>query len=174
MLLFAHVGIALGMARFARRLDLAFLALGSMLPDIIDKPMGWVIFGTPNNGRIFAHTLLFLLLVAALAFYLHSIAMASLAGGTFIHLVLDSMWVSPVILLWPILGGFPPAAHLDALSYIEMLLLGLRDPAVLVPELLGLAYLVYFVYERRQSLGADLKPALRCAIESLQVLFRGM
>ncbi len=39
MLLFAHMGLALAAGRFATRVNLAFLALGAILPDIIDKPL---------------------------------------------------------------------------------------------------------------------------------------
>ena len=38
-----------------RWVDLAFLALGSMLPDIIDKPLGILVFGTAEQGRTFGH-----------------------------------------------------------------------------------------------------------------------
>ncbi len=147
MLLFAHLGIALFIARFVRRADLAFVALGSMLPDIIDKPLGTILFGTPGMGRIFAHTLLFLLLLLSISSYLQDIRIASLCGGVLIHLGLDFMWNSPVTLLWPLLGPFPTAAHIDAIGYLEMLLLDLRDPIILVPECFGLAYLIYLAFE---------------------------
>jgi hypothetical protein len=61
------------------------------------------------------------------------------------------MWLSPVILLWPFLGSFPTAHYVDPLSYMEMLLLALRKPWVLVPECLGLAYLIYFAMERKSN-----------------------
>lgn len=92
MLLFAHLGIALGMAGFAKRADLVFLAIDSMLPDIKDKPLVWAIFGAPNNGRIFAHSLLFLLLLVSICVLSpeHQ-ALASLTRVTLIHLAMDSM-----------------------------------------------------------------------------------
>jgi len=61
MLLFAHVGLALASARFFNSVSLAFLALGSMLPDIIDKPLGHIFLASSlGYGRIYSHTLLFL------------------------------------------------------------------------------------------------------------------
>jgi hypothetical protein len=36
--------------------DIRLLILGSLLPDLIDKPLGHIIL-PENNGRIFAHTL---------------------------------------------------------------------------------------------------------------------
>ncbi len=157
MLLFAHLGLTLATARLFGRADLAFLALGSMLPDIIDKPLGLIAFGSPSMGRTFAHTLLFLLFLAALSFYFQDIRLFSLSGGVLAHLSLDSMWNSPVTLLWPVLGNFPEAAHLDTLSYLEMLFSGLRNLDILVPELLGLSYLVFFMYKRRSRISAGVK-----------------
>jgi inner membrane protein len=154
MLLFAHMGLALAAARSFAKADLLFVAIGSMLPDIIDKPMGEIVYGTPSMGRIFAHTLLFLLLLAGAALYTRDLRLASLCGGVLVHLTLDFMWSSPVILFWPMLGGFPPAPHLDALSYLQMLFLGLRYPIVLLPELLGLAYFIYLAVEKRLSIAS--------------------
>lgn len=68
MLLFGHLGITLGAFIGLRRLiprlksviDLKYLAIGALLPDLIDKPIGKVIFAsTFANGRIIGHTLLF-------------------------------------------------------------------------------------------------------------------
>ncbi len=149
MLFFAHLGIALAAANFIKRLDLTFVAIGALLPDIIDKPLGEIVFGTPNMGRTFAHTILFLMLLVAFAVYTRDIRLISLTSGILSHFALDFMWSSPVILLWPILGNFPKASYLDPLSYIEMLLMGLRNPIVLIPECFGLAYILYFIYQRR-------------------------
>jgi membrane-bound metal-dependent hydrolase YbcI (DUF457 family) len=161
MLLFAHVGLALATARLSNRLDLLFLALGSMLPDIIDKPLGLLAFGSPNMGRTFAHTLLFLLVLAAVSFRLRDIRSASLTWGVFVHLILDSMWSSPVILLWPLLGGFPDAPYLDTFSYLQMLLMGLKEPGILIPELLGLGYIIILVYLKRGWIWNDIKRLFR-------------
>ena len=107
MLLFAHLGLTLAAGRLVRRADLTCLALGSMLPDIIDKPLGLLVFGTPAMGRTVAHTFLFLLIVLLLAIYFHDLRIASISGGVFAHFVLDLMWRTPVTLFWPLLGNFP-------------------------------------------------------------------
>lgn len=148
MLLFAHLGLALLFARPFKRANLTFLAIGSMLPDIIDKPLGTILFGSPNMGRIFAHTMLFLLVLAALALYLRNLRLASLCGGVLIHLGLDSIWNSPITLLWPLLGPFPIAHYMSPSGYLEMLMQSLMNPDILIPECLGLAYLIYFAAER--------------------------
>jgi len=160
MLLFAHLGLSLAAGRMIRRTSLAFLALGSMLPDIIDKPLGHLLYGTPAMGRIYAHTLLFLLLISAMALYLGDSRLGSLSGGVLSHLILDSMWASPVILLWPLLGPFPQAASMDALSWMQALLQGLRNPFILIPECLGLAEIVYLLQEGRSSLAEKARALL--------------
>ena len=54
---------------WTKRLDWRFIIIGSMLPDIIDKPLGMFILGdTFSNGRIFAHTLLFFIILFSLYF----------------------------------------------------------------------------------------------------------
>jgi hypothetical protein len=60
------------------------------------------------------------------------------------HLLLDFMWSSPRTFLWPLLGDFPRAVDLSTLDYLHFLLKGLSDPNIVVPEMLGLAYLLYF------------------------------
>jgi hypothetical protein len=175
MLLFAHVGLALASARFFSRISLAFLALGSMLPDIIDKPLGLIVFGSPNMGRTFAHTLLFLMLLSVLCMHYQDIWLFSLTWGVLIHLSLDFMWNTPQILLWPLLGPFPDAPLLDTMSYLEMLLLGLKNPEILIPEIAGLAYLIFLGYTKRKQASVWIDHHLREKADCfLQKLFRDM
>jgi hypothetical protein len=175
MLLFAHVGLALASGRFFGRVSLAFLALGSMLPDIIDKPLGLIVFGSLNMGRTFAHTLLFLMILSALYWHFQNIRLFSLTWGVLIHLSLDFMWNSPEILLWPILGPFPSAPLLDTMSYLEMLLCGLKNPAVWIPETAGLAYLIFLGYTGRKQASSWIDHHIRKKAGCiLQTLFRGM
>src|SRR3972149_396130 len=48
-----------------RKLDYRLIVVAAMLPDIIDKPVGQVFFREFfSYGRIFAHTLLFLILIS--------------------------------------------------------------------------------------------------------------
>jgi hypothetical protein len=152
MLLFAHLGLTLAAARPVRGAALGYLLLGSMLPDIIDKPLGEVLFGSPAMGRTIGHTLLFLLLLGMLAYYSQDLRLASLAGGVAAHLILDFMWNSPRTLLWPLLGHFPAVANLSTLEYIQALIRALDNPIVAVPEMLGLAYLLYLAWQRRDEI----------------------
>ena len=166
MLLFGHVGITLGaatlmngavnirhiktswLASLSRYIDIRLLLVGSLLPDIIDKPVGqYLLRDTFTNGRIFSHTLLFLILISAVGFYLYKrhrqVWMLTLAAGTFMHLVLDEIWSAPATLFWPLLGfTFEKVKLTDWLSNIFRELFS--NPGVYIPEAIGLAILLWF------------------------------
>ena len=172
MLVLAHTGITLGaaalvagavkkspsgwknrlwhpIAALSDYLDIRLLIIGSLLPDIIDKPIGQYIFrDTFENGRIFAHTLLFLVLISAAGFFIfrkwRQTWLLVLAGGTFAHLVLDQMWLIPATLFWPLMGlEFP---RIDYEVWISGLFEAIMsDPATYLSEAIGFLVLVWFV-----------------------------
>lgn len=91
-------------ASLGRFLDIRLLLIGSMLPDIIDKPLGYFLkFG---NGRSITHTLLvtLLFLIAALFLYIYrrQTWLLALAIGMVAHLILDFMWQTPETFYWPV------------------------------------------------------------------------
>ena len=130
-------------------IDIRLLLIGSLLPDIIDKPIGQFFFKeTFSNGRIFCHTLLFLIIITLTGLYLYrrrsKTWLLVLSFGTFTHLVCDLMWRSPRTLLWPIYGF--AFEKLDLTRWIQGILHALlTNPAVYVPELIGAAILIWFV-----------------------------
>jgi hypothetical protein len=135
----------------ANRVDIRFLLIGSMLPDIIDKPVGIYLFReTFSSGRIFAHTLLFLVLLTIAGFlikrYFDKTWVLALSFGTFLHLILDQMWHTPKTLLWPVFGiAFE---RMDPTYWLGNILSALlRNPEVYVPEIIGVVVFVWFVWE---------------------------
>ena len=61
MLLFGHIGITLGIffvfsyiaPRLKTIIDRRYLVVGALLPDLIDKPLGLIVFAsTISNGRM--------------------------------------------------------------------------------------------------------------------------
>jgi inner membrane protein len=118
------------------------ILFGSMLPDIIDKPLGHYLMGDffGYNGRIIAHTLLFALVILILGLFIY-IWRKSILGllvwyGVLMHLILDSMWKNPRTLLWPALGWhFARSEEYDFLHYIFNFLL--NDPSAFIPEIIG-------------------------------------
>jgi hypothetical protein len=158
LLVFGHTGITLGVTlalgsppskikTFVKRLDLRLLLLGSLLPDIIDKPLGHIFLReTLNNGRIFSHTMFFLLVISLAGYLLYrrgQLWLLTLAIGIFWHLVLDQMWLNPQTLLWPAFGfGFEKLAIDNLVS--QLLYDLLREPEVYVPEIAGVLVLTWF------------------------------
>jgi membrane-bound metal-dependent hydrolase YbcI (DUF457 family) len=135
--------------RLGRRADIRLVLLGSLLPDIIDKPLGQVILRESiSNGRIFAHSLLFFLLVTVAGLYVRrrngSTGLLALSFGMLVHIASDQMWLMPVTLFWPLLGPFGKQILADWASNIWYALL--HDPAVYVPEIVGGLVLVAFVW----------------------------
>jgi len=143
--------------------DIRFILVGSLLPDIIDKPVGLVLFKEMfSNGRIFSHSLLFTILLGITGVFLyrryHRSWLAALAAGTFMHLVLDQMWHSPQTLLWPLYGFAFPRADIAG-WFSGVIRVWFTELEVYVPELVGLAVVVWFAWVllRRKTVFAFLR-----------------
>ena len=83
------------------------LILGALLPDIIDKPIGILFFG--SEGRLLGHTLVFAVALGIIGLYLIFRGkpwMLILAVCCVGHLILDGMWMEPDILFWPAHGWY--------------------------------------------------------------------
>lgn len=158
MLILAHVGITLAAAKSLEKvmayrgiynfLDYRLVLVGSMLPDIIDKPLGGLILReTLGNGRIYSHTLLFVLfLIGTGIFFWYKFRRPGflvLAGGSIVHHILDGMWLYPETFLWPACGwSFPKG---DPETWLQLWLGNLlADPWVYVPEVVGGIIICYF------------------------------
>ncbi len=123
----AHIGIALLLAKlFERRLKLKnykLVALGSILPDLIDKPLTIVGIG---SGRFIAHSLIFTIAATLIS--------RELGFGCAMHLILDRIWEEPDVLFMPIFG-IPWGVHHTIYDFIRILL---KDRVVQAGEIVGL------------------------------------
>jgi hypothetical protein len=141
-------GWRFALSSLASRIDIRLLAIASLLPDIIDKPIGRFLFSDPfSNGRIFCHTLLFLIVITCAGFCLYGwhrrTWLLVLSFGTFTHLVLDQMWLEPRTLLWPLYGF--AFERFDLTAPIPELLHALYTaPHIYVSEIVGVAILGSF------------------------------
>lgn len=138
MLLFGHLGITLGIffvlgifiPQLRNIINPRYLAIGAILPDLLDKPIGEVIFAsTFANGRIIGHTLLFSLLLFLAGLYIYEkrkdIRVLSLSAGTFLHIFEDQMISDPRTFFWPLFGWNFPRDSRDYIGVehlIEMLM----------------------------------------------------
>ncbi len=126
----------------ARKIDIRALVVGALLPDIIDKPIGhWLLAGRLDNGRIFGHTLLLLLVMAFIGWLVFkrrgSMFVFAISFGVVAHLVLDGMWQNPQTLFWPLLGiAFPKG---EPGNWLAGIIRSLTQPDVYTTEIIGLA-----------------------------------
>jgi hypothetical protein len=167
MLLFGHIGITLGIffvfsyiaPQLKNILDKRYLVIGALLPDLIDKPLGLIVFAsTISNGRMISHTLLFSITLFIIGLYFYekrnSIVIITLASGSFFHLMEDQMWNTPQTLFWPLLGwNFPKDNIANGVAFLLMLFkesftLNLSQSFSLertfIPEIIGMAVVVIF------------------------------
>jgi len=92
------------------------VGLGAILPDIIDKFIGRVIFANSfSSGRIFAHTLFFSIILFIVGSYVYGRKkdgrILYIAGAAFLHLLENRLWSLPQVLFWPLFGWkFPHGA----------------------------------------------------------------
>jgi len=87
--------------------DYRLVALGALLPDIIDKPLAWFILDDPAYEHSFAHSLLFaaILILPGLSVARRGDRrLLSLAFGDTMHLLCDPVMRTPEKLFWPLLG----------------------------------------------------------------------
>jgi len=163
MIFFGHLGITTGVVKTYEKLsnndknsiDYRVVLVGSILPDLIDKPMGAFFFrSTFHNSRIFAHTFLFSFIILILGGYFfyryRKNKMMSLGVSTCIHLILDSMWLYTGILFWPYYGlNFPERPEGNwAQSSLERLV---SDPGYYIPEIVGLGIILFYIIKIYKS-----------------------
>jgi len=133
-------------------IDYRLVLIGSLLPDIIDKPL-WFLFNrlageASFSGRDYAHTLLFnlaLLIGGLVLLRWRKSWLLILSLCSFGHLVLDQLWHSPAILLWPLLG---PLAKEETAGWWSNIVQELfSQPQVYIPEIIGLIIILLFTYQ---------------------------
>ncbi len=135
-----------------QRLDIRILLLGSLLPDIIDKPIGrFFLSDVFENGRIFGHTLLFAIIITIAGWYVYrrwkKTSLLALSFGIVTHIVLDRMWNYHQTLFWPLFGFTFEKYNYDFWSWstMEHRLERLVDnPFLGIPELIGVIIFVWF------------------------------
>lgn len=139
------IGVTLGIFLLYITRDcraLVYCAIGSLLPDIIDKPVGHIILASLDNGRIFFHSLSVCALVALLGVILmmkwRHPGLLFIAAGMLSHQLADAMWNMPQSWYWPFLGPFP-SKHFP-LYFENIFTLELSSPSELL--LLALAVII--------------------------------
>ena len=96
-MIFWHVGATTAFIRYAFRdpaMDLRYLALGALLPDIVDLPLGIVMWSEWQAARLIAHSIVFgsLVMLLVLVFTRRGPVRKQwmlLAVGVLLHLLLS-------------------------------------------------------------------------------------
>lgn len=141
--------------------------VGALLPDLVDKPLGLLVLSASmGSGRIFSHTLLFLLLLLIAGLVLRSRYRApgllAVAIGVASHQVLDLMWEMPETWFYPFLGQFKPIVQEG--WFLQKLLLELQNPVEWVSALLlGIVLLPLISSRVAGGMNSTLQPILRPA-----------
>lgn len=173
MLLFGHLGITLGIflglrfliPQLKSAINLKYLAIGAILPDLIDKPIGRIILAsTFENGRMIGHTLLVSIIIFLIGLYFYQKRKdnrwLSLSIGSFFHLVEDQIWAQPKTFFWPLLGlSFPKdSADYTGIEYLLIMLEKSFRPELsqtFITEILGIAIIgifgIYWLKKKREE-----------------------
>ncbi|MCQ3802486.1 MAG: metal-dependent hydrolase [bacterium] len=127
--------------------DLRWLVAGALAPDVIDLPIGallWV--GTFASGELFAHSLTSTVVVGVAVLLLTrrgSPARRNLMVmmvGWLIHLLSDGIWLEPRVFWWPLWGWSFPSEELP--FWQGAWARAGSEPWRWVSEAVGLGYLV--------------------------------
>lgn len=145
------------------KVDVRFLFLGVLIPDLIDLPIGTMLFADRySTGQLWAHSLTVASFYMALVLLLtrrgrRRRAFMAVGVAWLFHLLLDGMWANPEVFFWPFFGfefasgsaPFWPLAWQRALA----------DPWRWALEVVGILYLVWMWFavglnkpERRSGL----------------------
>lgn len=88
--------------------DFRLVAVGSWLPDAIDKPLAWFILrNVVEDDHLLGHTLFFGVVLAVPGVYLAwrgERALLGIASGVLMHRLCDPIWPEISTVIWPLNG----------------------------------------------------------------------
>jgi len=181
MYFFFHLftGIVLGFLcaeLFHDRRWLIPCTIGAILPDLIDKPLGYLVLSSSiGYGRIFTHTLALALLIVAAGIAYWKLrndpGLAALGIGILSHQVLDLMWRQPVNWYYPFLGPFHGGFTEDFfwVKFLEEL----HNPFEVILGVMVLILLLALIFRSRISAALKEKRAAISLIMTFSALVFG-
>lgn len=149
-MLFWHLGASLWLFRWIfkdPKVDVRFLLIGAILPDLIDMPIGTMIFSDRYaTGELWFHSLLvptvyMIIVLAVTRRGRRRRAWMALGVGWLFHLVLDGMWTEQIVFGWPVFGWDIPPGQTPfwQLAWER----AVSDPWRWLKEGVGLGYLIW-------------------------------
>ena len=167
-MIFWHLGLTVVIVWFVMRgnprIDYRVVMFGAILPDLIDKPLGRIIFRERfESGRIFAHTLLINLAFFCVLFFMRGRRKRSavlVPISSLLHLAEDGIWSNPRLFWWPLFGTSFARNPLDG-GVVTLFLEPLRSPGVLAQEAIGALLLLWLLVSHGMLSREGLKTVLR-------------
>ena len=111
-----HLGATLFLFRWIFRdpsVDVRWLGAGALLPDVIDIPLGTILLADAlSTSEAWGHALATPTLLAVVVLVVtrrgpRRRAWMALVVGMFLHLLIDGMWTTTEVFLWPLAGDIP-------------------------------------------------------------------
>jgi hypothetical protein len=135
------------------RVDYRIVFLASLLPDVIDKPIGRILFRSKfHSGRLWGHTLLLNLALFCVVFFLRGRIKRQFVLvpiSSLLHIAEDGVWSTPKVFWWPLFGTvFPRQAA------------GIHWRTAVIQEGIGLAVLLWLFASHRMLSRDGLKSFL--------------
>jgi len=180
MFLFGHVGITLAIIYllvrffspyhkpqgkpFIETMDFRVILIGAMIPDIVDKILGMVIFKEEiANGRILTHSAIILVFFTLSVVNIAQIKikfshLKYFVLPPFIHLLLDRLWEDPHTLLWPILGSSYSRLNIEIGDYFPILI---SNPYIYISEIIGAAIIAFLFVKSKLYIKANFRAYLK-------------
>lgn len=165
-MLFWRLGAILWLFRWIfkdPKVDVRFLFLGALLPDLIDLPLGTLLLEDRyGSGELWAHALVSVSLFMIVVLFAtrrgrRRRAFMAVAVAWLLHVLLDGMWADPEVFLWPAFGWELPFGQTPFWSLAWER--ALADPWRWVLEAVGIGYLIWLAIavgltrpERRKEL----------------------
>lgn len=162
-----HIGLTMFIVWFVMRgnprVDYRVVAVASLLPDLIDKPVGRLIFKARfDSGRIYAHTLLFNLLLFCVLFFMRGRAKRSFVLvplSSLLHLAEDGVWSKAEVFWWPLHGTDFPRQPVPGGAFA--FLSPTSNPGALWQEAVGLAFILWLFASHGMLSRSGLREFLR-------------
>lgn len=174
MLIFGHIGITTGVIKLYEKaskiknnnfIDYRIVMVGSLLPDIIDKPLVQIIYGLQNHhGHFIAHSFIFSVLMIALGitvFHMKNNKVILILGiCSLIHQIFDKMMLLPNVFFLPninlnhfiVLQRFEFVHNIimpvyTKFPYMSGIVSYFEEPYVFISEVIGLIVIIYFIHK---------------------------
>lgn len=129
------------------RVDYRIVAFASLLPDLVDKPLGRILLRDRyDSGRIYAHTLLVNLALFCVLFFMRGRGKRTFVLvpiSSLLHLAEDGVWSNPRVFWWPLFGSSFPREPVSGgvLSFLNPL----NNPGAIWQEAVGLAAIAWLL-----------------------------